>query len=230
MVRIGPSPGGLGGSSTDATLLARANHTGTQLSSTISDFVEAVQDRLGADLVAGTGVTLVYDDAGTGRVTITASGGGAATDATTAAKGIVQLAGDLGGTAAAPTVPGLASKAATGHTHAYKFSPFSFKSVLVNSTADSNPLLVDESRTITELGSVVNTPSAGAAIIVTYYHTTAAGVRTTIGTVSIAAGARIGRTTALNVAVVRDDVINCRITQIGSTTAGADLTTSARAA
>jgi hypothetical protein len=36
-----------------------------------------------------------------------------ATDATGAAKGIVQLAGDLGGTAASPTVPGLTSKAPT---------------------------------------------------------------------------------------------------------------------
>jgi len=36
--------------------------------------------------------------------------GAAAPDATTSSKGIVQLAGDLGGTAASPTVPGLASK------------------------------------------------------------------------------------------------------------------------
>ena len=35
----------------------------------------------------------------------------AAPDATTSAKGIVQLTGDLGGTATAPTVPGLAAKA-----------------------------------------------------------------------------------------------------------------------
>lgn len=40
-----------------------------------------------------------------------------APDATTTAKGILQLAGDLGGNAAAPTVPGLAGKADTGHTH-----------------------------------------------------------------------------------------------------------------
>lgn len=32
-------------------------------------------------------------------------------DATNASKGVIQLAGDLGGTAAAPTVPGLAAKA-----------------------------------------------------------------------------------------------------------------------
>lgn len=49
---------------------------------------------------------------GAGNVTIAA-----ATDATTGAKGVVQLAGDLGGTAAAPTVPGLAGKAAAVHTH-----------------------------------------------------------------------------------------------------------------
>jgi len=50
--------------------------------------------------------------------THTHSGGGGATpDATTTVKGILQLAGDLSGTASLPTVPGLDGKAATGHTH-----------------------------------------------------------------------------------------------------------------
>lgn len=44
--------------------------------------------------------------------------GGTVADATASVKGIVQLTGDLGGTAAAPTVPGLAGKANTSHTHA----------------------------------------------------------------------------------------------------------------
>jgi len=39
-------------------------------------------------------------------------------DASTIKKGIVQLTGDLGGTATSPTVPGLAGKASTSHTHA----------------------------------------------------------------------------------------------------------------
>lgn len=41
-----------------------------------------------------------------------------APDATTTTNGLVRLAGDLSGTAAAPTVPGLAGKANTVHTHA----------------------------------------------------------------------------------------------------------------
>lgn len=41
--------------------------------------------------------------------------GGTVADATTTSKGVVQLAGDLGGTATAPTVPGLASKAPTAN-------------------------------------------------------------------------------------------------------------------
>jgi Repeat of unknown function (DUF5907) len=45
-------------------------------------------------------------------------GGSSAPDATTSVKGLVKLAGDLAGTAAAPTVPGLAGKAPTVHTHA----------------------------------------------------------------------------------------------------------------
>ena len=70
--------------SSDATLLARANHTGTQAASTISDFAEAVDDRVGALLVAGTNVTLSYNDAGN-SLTIDASGGAGATNLTTTA-------------------------------------------------------------------------------------------------------------------------------------------------
>lgn len=49
----------------------------------------------------------------------TGGGGGTAavSDATINSKGIVQLSGDLAGTAGAPTVPGLAQKASLSHTH-----------------------------------------------------------------------------------------------------------------
>jgi hypothetical protein len=57
----------------DATL--RANHTGTQLASTISDFSEAVDDRTSNLLVAGTNVTLAYDDLAN-TLTISSTGGG----------------------------------------------------------------------------------------------------------------------------------------------------------
>lgn len=55
--------------SSDATLLNRANHTGTQLSTTISDFTEAAQDAVGGAFDA----TLSYNDAGNsiGRAAIT---------------------------------------------------------------------------------------------------------------------------------------------------------------
>lgn len=60
---------------TDANLKNRANHTGTQASSTISDLTESVQDIVGALLVAGTNITLTYNDAAN-TLTIDASGGG----------------------------------------------------------------------------------------------------------------------------------------------------------
>jgi hypothetical protein len=50
--------------SADASLLARANHTGSQAASTISDFSEAVDDRVGALTTAGNGMVVTYDDAG----------------------------------------------------------------------------------------------------------------------------------------------------------------------
>jgi hypothetical protein len=60
--------------SADATLLARANHTGTQTASTVSDFAEAVDDRVAALLVAGSNVTLTYND-GANTLTVAATGG-----------------------------------------------------------------------------------------------------------------------------------------------------------
>lgn len=54
---------------------AEGNHTHT--SAGITDFTEAVQDVVGTQIVAGDGIGVVYDDAGAGSVTITATGGGA---------------------------------------------------------------------------------------------------------------------------------------------------------
>lgn len=62
---------------------------------------------------AGTGRQILAGAGLTGGGDLTADRTLSATDATTGAKGIVQLAGDLGGTAAAPTVPALANKAPT---------------------------------------------------------------------------------------------------------------------
>jgi hypothetical protein len=59
-----------------STVLNRANHTGTQLAATISDLSEAVDDRVSALLVAGTNVSLSYDDTAN-TLTITSSAGGA---------------------------------------------------------------------------------------------------------------------------------------------------------
>jgi hypothetical protein len=65
----------------------------------------------------GDGQMLVYSTASSSWVPNTATST-VVSDATSSTKGIVQLANDLGGTAAAPTVPGLAGKANIVHTHA----------------------------------------------------------------------------------------------------------------
>ena len=63
----------------DAYLVDRANHTGTQPSSSISDFAEAAQDVMGATIIAGNNTTVAYDDAA-GTVTIGATPGAGITD------------------------------------------------------------------------------------------------------------------------------------------------------
>lgn len=69
---------------------------------------EQVRDIMGVALVAGANVTITVNDAGD-TITIASSGGGTLADATSSAKGVVQLAGDLGGTAAVPLVPNKAN-------------------------------------------------------------------------------------------------------------------------
>jgi hypothetical protein len=60
--------------STDASLRDRSTHTGTQTSSVISDFTEAVQDAVAALLGAGSNVTVSYNDTAN-TLTVSASGG-----------------------------------------------------------------------------------------------------------------------------------------------------------
>ena len=62
--------------SSDATLLNRANHTGTQVSSTISDFASASRAQTEAEIAAGTNISITPSGSGASRVlTISASGG-----------------------------------------------------------------------------------------------------------------------------------------------------------
>lgn len=67
---------------------------------------EQAQDAIAAAFAAGTqtGITVAYNDT-TNSLSLTATGT-TSPDATTTSKGIVELAGDLSGTAAAPTVTG----------------------------------------------------------------------------------------------------------------------------
>lgn len=67
---------------------------------------------------ANTYYTSAQTDAAIATALSGIGGGGSAPDATASVKGILKLTGDLGGTAASPTVPGLAGKASSSHTHA----------------------------------------------------------------------------------------------------------------
>lgn len=63
--------------SADATLLARANHTGTQPASTVSDFASAARAQTEAELVAGANITITPSGSGaTRQLTVAATGGG----------------------------------------------------------------------------------------------------------------------------------------------------------
>lgn len=103
----GVSPGATA-NSTDATLLARANHTGTQPSSTISDFDSASRAQTEAELVAGTNVTITPSGVGaTRQLTISAAGGGGSTNlSTTTSPTTLTVNSDTGTDAVLPAATG----------------------------------------------------------------------------------------------------------------------------
>lgn len=87
------SGGGSGGTVADAT-------------TTIKGIVELATN---AEAVTGTDVGRAVTPSGV-KAAIAAAAPGSAPDSTSTTKGLVQLAGDLAGTASAPTVPGLGNK------------------------------------------------------------------------------------------------------------------------
>lgn len=96
--------------------------------------------------------------------------GAGAPDASSTTKGIVQLTGDLGGTAASPTVPGLAGKANTSHTHAAgDITSGTIASARLGSgTANSTKYLRGDAvwATSLALGSTATSAMRGDAIVV----------------------------------------------------------------
>lgn len=70
-----------------------------------------------AELGVASGVAPLGTDGKVPSANLPEGSGGTTPDATTSSKGVLQLAGDLAGTADSPTVPGLADKADEEHAH-----------------------------------------------------------------------------------------------------------------
>jgi hypothetical protein len=126
-------------------LLDRANHTGTQTSSTISDFNSASRAQTEAELVAGANITITPSGSGaTRQLTIASSGGGGVTSLNT-------LTGDVG-------VYGVDASGGGGNTSLFSQNTIagSDLSIEIKGIVSS-----DNSVTITDNGNVVDLTTTG---------------------------------------------------------------------
>ncbi len=128
-----------------------------------------------------TGQVLSYD--GSNLTWTTVSGSGTVPDATSSVKGLVQLTGDLGGTAASPTVPGLASKENTitaGTTGQYYRGDKSWQTLdksavglaNVDNTSDANKPVSSATQT------ALNGKATDSAVVHNTGNETVAGIKT----------------------------------------------------
>ena len=96
--------------SSDATLLARANHTGTQLAATISDFNSAARAQTEAELIAGANITITPAGTGATRtLTMAATGGSGVRPAAQLASCNTTMAGPLPGRRMSRSTPAISS-------------------------------------------------------------------------------------------------------------------------
>jgi hypothetical protein len=152
---ITPAKMAAGGTTPDATKFYCGNGTWQVVTSGTGGITDnQAKDDAAAIFTGGshTGISFAYNS--TTKVinaTVTGGGGGTVvTDASTTAKGIVQLAGDLGGTAAAPTVVGklvtannLSELTATAATARANLSVYSKSEVDgINDTSNADPIFI----------------------------------------------------------------------------------------
>jgi hypothetical protein len=108
---------------------------------------EKAQDAIAAMLAAGTmsGITFTYNDA-LNKMDVTVTPGSVA-DATTTTKGAIQLAGDLAGTAAAPTLAAIITAGTTGSTTAIPVITYDAKGRITGVTTAAVPVTSVAGRT-----------------------------------------------------------------------------------
>ncbi|WP_289535006.1 hypothetical protein [Pseudomonas sp. SO81] len=148
--------------SSDAYLLARGNHTGTQAAATISDFSEAVDDRVAGLLVAGSGISLMYNDASN---TLTVASSGAASSPVSVISGTTYTgaASDNGKTL---VFTNTAAKAATIDPEATTALPNDWELILNNKGASNLTVVAGSGVTITApAGGSLVIPSGGTGAL-----------------------------------------------------------------
>ena len=136
---------GGGDLSADRTLSVTSDSTTQKVEVASAGTLQGTRKQI--NFIAGTNATLnVADNSGSNRVDVTINATSQTpADATASTKGIVQLAGDLSGTAAAPTVPALANKTDTSTTSALTTRVTALESAGIVSLTDGATISTDAS-------------------------------------------------------------------------------------
>jgi hypothetical protein len=128
--------------------------------------VPEFEARLDRDGASPGQVPVLQEDGALAFGTVSGSGGAAVSDATPSTKGLVRLAGDLGGTASAPTVPALAGKADTDDLAAVatsgSYGDLTGRPAIPAAPPDAGPTTTGLVRLTGDLGGTATAPTVPA--------------------------------------------------------------------
>ena len=221
-------------SSIQTQLNGKASTVHTHVSGEITDFNEAVDDRVNSLLVAGSNISLSYSDNSNTLTVASSAEANTASNLGSTGEGIfaqkigadlqfkkVKAGTNVTITSDSESITIASSGGGGGGKHVRGFGIVGFATATVNAAL---PILIPSAVTIQSIKAYARTAPTGASLIFDINKNGVSIFNTSADRLSIASGVNTSTVGTFSTSLAANDVLELDIDQIGSTFAGSDLT------